>query len=150
MWYQNQYVASLLVHVIHYRNTSNNFFIYIWMPTSQYGNHSLCGDGASLWNKLFKDLFPNHDFTSSLKLKSFLMKGFLQIYKNDLQTSDTRSNNFLSIFSPEQSFVIPTYIYKYSFGSVGDSLDWILHFEVPYHCIVIYISLFIYIEKFVY
>ena len=69
------------VHEVHTRNTRNNLLIYIpRMSTSQYGNHSLRGDGASLWNKLFKDFFPNHDLTSFLKLKSFLMKQFLQIY----------------------------------------------------------------------
>ena len=68
-----------LVHEVHTRTTRNNLLIYIpRMSTSQYGNHSLRGDGASLWNKLFQDFFPNHDLTSFLKLKSFLMKQFQQ------------------------------------------------------------------------
>ena len=75
------------------------------MFTSQYGNHSLRGNGASLWNKFFNDFFPNHDLTSFLKLKSFLMKRFPQTYENELQTSRTRSNNFLSIFSSKRSFM---------------------------------------------
>ena len=29
------------------------------MSTSQYYNHSLRSDGASLWNKFFKDFFSN-------------------------------------------------------------------------------------------
>ena len=33
------------------------------------------------------------------------MKRFLQTYENELQTPDTRSNNFVSIFSPERSFM---------------------------------------------
>ena len=59
-----------LVHEVHTRNTRNNLLIYIpRMSTSRYGNHSLRSDGASLWNKFFKDFFPNHDLTSFLKLK---------------------------------------------------------------------------------
>ena len=74
-----------VVHEVHTRNTSNNFLIYIpRMFTSQYGNHSLRSDGGSVWNKLFKDFFPNHDMTSFLKQKSFLMKRFLQTYENEL------------------------------------------------------------------
>ena len=75
------------------------------MSTSQSDNHSLRGDGAFVWNIVFKDFFPAHDLTSLLKLKSFLMKRFLQTYENELQTSDTRSNSLLSIFSPERSFM---------------------------------------------
>ena len=45
---RNRYV----VHEVHTRNARNNLLIYIpRMPTSQYGNHSLRGDGGSLWNK---------------------------------------------------------------------------------------------------
>ena len=74
-----------LVHEVHTRNTRNNLLIYISrMSTSRYGNHSLRGDGASLWNKFFKDFFPSHDLTSFFKLKSFLMKRFLQTYENEL------------------------------------------------------------------
>ena len=74
-----------LAHKVHPRNTSNNLLIYIpTISTSRYGNHSLHGDGASLWNKFFKDFFPNHDLTSFPKVKSFLMKRFLQTYKNVL------------------------------------------------------------------
>ena len=40
------------------------------------------------------------------------------------------------------------HVFTYSFGYYGDSLDCILHFEVPYHCIVINTSLFICTEKF--
>ena len=95
-----------LVHEIHTRNTRNNLLIYIpRITTSRYGNHSLRSDGASLWNKFFKDFFLNHDLTSFLKLKSFLTKRFLQTYENELSTFDTRSNNFLSIFSLERSFM---------------------------------------------
>ena len=52
------------------------------------------------------------------------------------------------------TYIYNTYIYifTYSFGYLvlkGDSLDCILYFEVPYHCIVINIRLFIYTEKFV-
>ena len=65
----------------------------------------LRGGGAFIWNKVFKDYFPDHDLTSLFKLKSFLMKRFLQTYENELQTSDTRSNSFLSILSPERSFM---------------------------------------------
>ena len=88
-----------LVHEVHTRNTRNNLLIYISrMSTSRYGNHSLRGDGASLWNKFFKDFFPSHDLTSFFKLKSLLMKRFLE-------TSDARSNNFLLIFSPKRFFM---------------------------------------------
>ena len=87
-------------------NKRNNLLIYIpRLSTSQYGNHFLRGDGASLWNNFFKDFFTNQDLTSFLKLKLFLMKRFHQTYENELQTSDTRSNSFLSIFSPERSFM---------------------------------------------
>ena len=65
------------------------------MSTSQYGNYSLCGDHASSWNKFFKDFFTNHDFTTN----------FLQTYENGLKISDTGSNNFFSIFSPDHSFI---------------------------------------------
>ena len=74
-----------LVHEVHARNTRSNLLIYIpRISASRYGNHSLRGDGASLWNKFFKDFFPNHDLTSFLKLKPFLMKPFLQTYENEL------------------------------------------------------------------
>ena len=74
-----------LVHEVHTRNTRNNLLIYIpRMSTSRYGSHSLRGDGASLWNKFFKDFFPSHDLTSFFKLKPFLMKRFLQTYENGL------------------------------------------------------------------
>ena len=33
------------------------------------------------------------------------MKRFQQTYENELQTSDTRSNNFLLISSPKRSFM---------------------------------------------
>ena len=85
--YQNQYVVNqfYLVHEVHTRDIRNNLLIYLpRIAASQYGNHSLRGDGASLWNKFFKDFSPNHDLTSSLKLKSFLMKRFLQPYENEL------------------------------------------------------------------
>ena len=73
------------VHEVHARNTHSNLLIYIpRISTSRYGNHSLRDDGASLWNKFFKDFFPNHDLTSFRKLKSFLMKRFLQTYENEL------------------------------------------------------------------
>ena len=98
--------SNILVHEVHTRNTRNNLLIYIpRMSTSRYGNHSLRSDGASLWNKFFKDFFPSHDLTSFFKLKSFLMKRFQQTYENELQTSDTRSKNFLLIFSPKRSFM---------------------------------------------
>ena len=43
---------------------------------------------------------------------------------------------------------IPTYIYIFIYLIlIGDSLDCILYFKVPSHCIVINISLFIYTEK---
>ena len=54
------------------------------MSTSHYGNHSLRGDGAYLWNNFFKGFFPSHDLTSFVKPKSFLMKRFLQTYENEL------------------------------------------------------------------
>ena len=75
------------------------------MFTSKYDNLSLRGDGASLWNKFFKDFFQNHDLTPFLKLKSFLMRRLRHTYENELQTSDTRSNNFLSNFSLESSLM---------------------------------------------
>ena len=74
-----------LVHKVHACNTYNNLLIYIpRMSTSRYGNHSLCDDGACLWNKSFKDFFPSHDLTSFFKLKSILVKQFLQTYENEL------------------------------------------------------------------
>ena len=74
-----------LVHEVHTCNTRNDLLIYIpRLSTSRYGNRSLRGDGASSWNKLFKYFFPNHDLTFFLKLKSFLMKQFLQTYENEL------------------------------------------------------------------
>ena len=73
-----------LVDEVHTRNTRNNLLICIpRISTSQYGNHSLRDDGASLWNKLFTDFFPKHDLTSFLKLKSFLTKRLLQTYENE-------------------------------------------------------------------
>ena len=48
-----------LVHNVHTRNTRN----HSKFTTSRYGNHYLRGDGASLWNKLFKDFFQSHDLT---------------------------------------------------------------------------------------
>ena len=59
------------VHEVHTRNSRNNLFLYIPRMFT------------SLWNELFKDFFPNHDLTFFLKLKSFLMKRFLQTYKNE-------------------------------------------------------------------
>ena len=61
-----------LDHEVHTCNTRNSLLIYIpRMSTSQYDNHSLRGDGVFIWNKVFKDYFPDHDLTSLLKLKSF-------------------------------------------------------------------------------
>ena len=74
-----------LVYEVLTRNTRNNLLIYIpRMSTSRYGNHSLCGDGVSLWNKFFKDFFPSHGLICFFKLKSFLMKRFLKTYENEL------------------------------------------------------------------
>ena len=85
-----------LVHKVHIRNTRNNLLIYIpGMSAFQYGNHSLCGNGASLWNRFLKDFFPNHDLNSFFELKLFLMKRILQTYENELYTSDTSSDSFL-------------------------------------------------------
>ena len=71
-----------LVHKVHTRNTRNNLLIYSpRMSISRYGNHSLRGDGASLWNKSFKCFLSNHDLTSLFKLKSFLMKRFHKLTK---------------------------------------------------------------------
>ena len=71
-----------LVHKVRTRNTRNNFLIYSpRMSISRYGNHSLRGDGASLWNKSFKCFLSNHDLTSFFKLKSFLMKRFHKLTK---------------------------------------------------------------------
>ena len=68
----------LKLHEVQTRNTLTNFLIYIpRMSTSPYGNHSLRGD-AFLWNKFFEDL------TCFSKLKSFLMKRFLQTCENEL------------------------------------------------------------------
>ena len=39
------------------------------------------------------------------------------------------------------------HIFTYSFGSLEGTLDCVLYFEVPYHCIVIYISVFLYRER---
>ena len=95
-----------LVHKVHIRNTRNNLLIYIpGMSAFQYGNHSLCGNGASLWNRFLKDFFPNHDLNSFFELKLFLMKRILQTYENELYTSDTSSDSFLWIFSPKRSFM---------------------------------------------
>ena len=43
------------------------------MSTSRYGNHSLRGDGASLWNKLFKEFFskPWFDFLPWTEIISY-------------------------------------------------------------------------------
>ena len=54
------------------------------MSISQYVNPSLGEDGASLSNKLCKICFRKHDLTSFFKLKSFLMKRFLQTYEIEL------------------------------------------------------------------
>ena len=72
-----------LVHEVHTPNTYNNLLISR-LPISRYGNHSLGGDGASLWNTFFKYFFPNYYLTSFLKLKPFLMERFLQTYENEL------------------------------------------------------------------
>ena len=74
-----------LVHEAHICNTRNSLLIYIpRMSTCRYGNHSLRGDGAFIWNKFFKYFFPNHDLTFFFKLTSFLMKRFPQTCKNEL------------------------------------------------------------------
>ena len=65
-------VCSLfnLVDEIHTRSTRNNSLIYIpKMSTKQYGSNSLRGEGASQWNKFFKDYFQTNDFTSFYKLR---------------------------------------------------------------------------------
>ena len=47
-----------LVHEVHTRNTRNSLLIHIpRMSTSRNGNHSLRGDGASLWNNTLKIFF---------------------------------------------------------------------------------------------
>ena len=74
-----------LVHEVHTCNTRNDLLIYIpRLSTSRYGNSSLHGDGASLWNKFFKYFFSKPLMTSFLKLKLFLMKRFLQTYEDEL------------------------------------------------------------------
>ena len=51
-----------LVQEVHTRNTCNNLLIYIpRMSTSRNSNHSLRGDGASLWNK-----FPTITFFQTM------------------------------------------------------------------------------------
>ena len=117
------------------------------MSASRYGNHSLRGDGASLWNKFFKGIFPSHDLTSFFKLKSFFMKRFLQTYGNELLTSDTRSNNFLLIFSPERSFM------KCSPATQSSNLmieiDKVIYMDIGvyvfYMCLYVYICLYRYV-----
>ena len=90
------------------------------MSNSQYGNHSLHGDGTSIWNKFFKVFFQNHDMTSFLKLFSFLMKQFLQTSENRLQTSDT----FLD------SIIV---------------LSWTFFYEMQSICLSIYLSIYMYV-----
>ena len=68
-----------LVDEVHTRNTSNNLLIYIpRMSTSQYYNHSLRSDGASLWNKFFKDFFSNHDLENNSLLITNFVRDSLQ------------------------------------------------------------------------
>ena len=50
-----------------------------------------------------------------------------------------------------QCALINTYVYVHILSVlIGDSLNCILYFEVPYYCIVICIGLFMYTEKLVY
>ena len=55
---QNQGAINLTYLIIPTRDTRNILFNYILrFSTTQYGNRSLRGDGASLWNKFFKKCF---------------------------------------------------------------------------------------------
>ena len=89
-----------LVDEVHTRNTSNNLLIYIpRMSTSQYYNHSLRSDGASLWNKFFKDFFSNHDLENNSLLIANFVRDSLQKFLLFNQVSFTsmmkKSRNLL-------------------------------------------------------
>ena len=69
-----------LVYEVYTRNTRKNLLIYVpKMSTSWYGNHSLRSDGASLWNKFFKDFVINHGLTSALELNSSIQFSLLNV-----------------------------------------------------------------------
>ena len=143
-------------HYVVYQIQSTKFILIIHvaiccniprMFTCQCGNHSLRGDGPSLWNKLFKEFFPSHDFTFFFKLKSFRIKRFLQTYKNKQYTSDTRSNNFLLIFSPEHSFMKCSPATK-SFNLVTE-INKVIYMDIDlyvfFKCLYVYICLYRYV-----
>ena len=60
-FYRNELPESVskqfnLVDEVHTRGTRNNSFVYIpRVSTNRYGNNSLRVDGASSWNKFFKE-----------------------------------------------------------------------------------------------
>ena len=88
-----------LIHEVHSRNTRNNLLIYIpRMSTCRYGNHSLRGDGASLWNKLFKDFFQTMICFPSLNWSHFLQNDSYKFQKMNCKFM-TRVQTLSSQFS---------------------------------------------------
>ena len=67
-----------LVHEFHTRNALNSLLIYISiMSTTQYGNHFVHHNGASLWNKFF--IFQNMIWLPSLNRTQFLWNDFYKV-----------------------------------------------------------------------
>ena len=71
-----------LFHEVHTRDARKNSLIYISrMSTSQCDNHSLRGDGASLWNKFFRDFFKTMIWRPSLDWSYFLWNDSYKLTK---------------------------------------------------------------------
>ena len=71
----------------------------------------------------------------------------VQTYENELKTSDTRSNNFLLIFSPERSFMKCSPATQWS--NLMIEIDKVIYMDIDvyifYMCLYVYICLYRYV-----
>ena len=94
------------VHEVHTRNTCNNLLIYIpRMSTSRNSNHSLRGDGASLWNKFPTIIFfQTMIWRPSLNWNHFLWNNSYELTKMNCKLL-THTQAISSQFSLLRSFM---------------------------------------------
>ena len=163
-----------LVHVVHTCKTRNNLLIYISrMSTLKYGNHFLRGVMVLLYGtNSFKIFFQAMIWCPSSNLRKLIVNFFSSESSFMKCSPATKSSNYLYGYGRIYILYVLVRIHMFTMVSIncfsvcacsylyiflrinlvliGDSLDWIFYFKVPYHCIVIYIGLFICTEKFVY
>ena len=131
-------------HEVHTPDARNNSLIYIpRICTSQYGNHYLHGDCASLWNKLFKDFFKTMIWRSKIDVHDLQLTNEVISYK----TIPTSSGKLIINYFWHTFKQFPLNFFSWTFSYEMQS---IYNINICIYNIDLYIDMFVYMYLYLY